>query len=45
MPAEAPNTQGRPRHNPPADAVATIMVLLGPGVMAATSAKTKNAAA
>jgi hypothetical protein len=45
MPAEAPNMQGRPRHHPLTDAVATIMVLLGPGVMAATSAKTKNAAA
>src|SRR5262245_56265427 len=45
IPAEAPSTQGRPRHHPAADALATIMVLLGPGVMAATNAKTRNAAA
>ena len=45
IPTDAPSTQGKPRHTPAADPVATIIVLLGPGVIAATILKIRKAIA
>src|SRR6478752_3769037 len=43
IPTDAPSAQGKPRHTPAADPVATIIVLLGPGVIAATILKIRKA--
>src|SRR5215207_6761960 len=43
MPSEAPKRQGRPRITPTAAPVEVRMMLLGPGVTAATTAKSRKA--
>jgi hypothetical protein len=43
IPVADPSTHGRPRTTPTAEPVAVIITLLGPGVIAATTAKAKKA--
>jgi hypothetical protein len=45
MPVVTPSRHGRPRRIPTCAPVAVSMMLLGPGVTAATTAKTRNAKA